>query len=186
MVRHGRTDWNRDGRFQGHADIPLNEEGRAQAAHLARALAQTRFDRCVSSDLSRALETARAICSATPPAIEIDPRWREYHFGDWEGLTWEQIVASTPALSGLTGTAVDVYAPPRGETYADVRARVADALDACSASDGHVLIVTHAGPLHAALDVLLGDGKMTTRLAPAGITRLARVGDAWSLLSLGQ
>lgn len=185
-MRHGRTDWNRDRRFQGHTDVPLNEEGRTQAADLARALAGTRFDRCVSSDLLRAMETARALCDGTSTAPEPDPRWREFDFGDWEGLTWEQIVARTPALRGLTGTDVHRYLPPRGETYAQVRARVADALDAIAHTAGHVLIVTHAGPLHAALEVLLGDGAMETRLAPAGVTRLARAGESWRLLALGQ
>lgn len=118
--------------------------------------------------------------------MELDPRWREFDFGDWEGLTWEQILKTAPELSGLPGIAVDRYAPPHGETYERVRERVASALGALEERDGHVLIVTHAGPLHAALDVLVGDGAMDTRLAPAGITRLQRAAGGWRLLALGQ
>lgn len=185
-MRHGRTSWNSERRFQGHTDVPLDEEGRAQALVLANTLREVRFERCVSSDLARARETARAICDATSTPLECDSRWREFDFGAWEGLTWEHIVERAPDLRDLPSTSVDRFMGAGGETYPQVRARVAEALAALKDTDGRILIVSHAGPLHAALDVLLGDGFMHVRLTPAGITRLEHVAGTWRLLALGQ
>ena len=105
-VRHGRTAWNADKRFQGHADIPLDDEGRAQATALAALLRDERIDAAVSSDLERAAETARIVLGSRDLPLRLDPDWREMRFGDWEGLTWEQIVAANPQLDPGNETAV--------------------------------------------------------------------------------
>ncbi len=97
-VRHGRTAWNADKRFQGHTDIPLDDEGRAQATALAALLRNERIDAAASSDLARAAETARIVLGPRDVALRLDPDWREMQFGDWEGLTWEQILAANPQL----------------------------------------------------------------------------------------
>jgi probable phosphoglycerate mutase len=188
FVRHGATDWNRDRRFQGQVDIPLNVEGRAQASALARTLADERFDRAISSDLSRAFETASAICG--DKAIERDPRWREFAFGEWEGLTWEQIVARHPDLAQAASTSVKGYTPPGGESFDEVLRRVSEALADCKAADGNVLIVTHAGPLHAMLHAFFGHRQaemaeaLRVRFSPASITRVKVTGDQAELLAL--
>lgn len=181
-MRHGATDWNRDGRFQGQSDIPLNAEGRAQAGALARALQSENFDYAVSSDLSRALDTARAICGIRP--VAHDARWREFAFGEWEGLTWEQIAARWPAVSTERRTSPSAYAPPGGETFAAVSKRVASALeDLRSAAYGRVLVVTHAGPLHAMLRCVFGESPQV-RFMPASITRIELDGPNAALLDL--
>lgn len=126
------------------------------------------------------------ICEATSTPLECDVRWREFDFGAWDGLTWEQIVERAPELRDLPSTAADRFRPPGGETYSHVRARVAQALADLETTAGHVLIVTHAGPLHAALDILVGDGFPEVRLTPAGITRLQCAAGAWRLLALGK
>jgi len=91
-----------------------------------RRLGGIHFDRVVSSDLSRAYETARIIAGETP--VERDARWSEFAFGEWEGLTWEEIVERWPAAGEHAHTAAKRYEPPGGETFDAVCDRVAAAL----------------------------------------------------------
>ncbi len=181
VVRHGRTAWNADGRFQGQTDVPLDDIGRAQARSLAAAMASDVFDLALSSDLVRASETARIVLGERSVPLDLDPRLREMRFGAWEGLTWTQIVANDPKLGEHDGKTPKFYTPDGGESFDDVCARVADALDTLDAragDDARVLIATHAGVLHAMLRVALGESEATAlgvRFAPATVTRL-RVG----------
>ncbi len=147
-MRHGRTAWNREGRFQGHAEVPLDATGLAQAAALAEHLRGERFDVVASSDLGRARATAEAIVAGRPgPSLETDPRWRELDFGAWEGRTAAEVGEQS------FGT------PPGGESFADLCARVEAALAGLRArlpAGGTVLVATHAGPLHALLHTVFG------------------------------
>jgi probable phosphoglycerate mutase len=95
LTRHGETDFNLERRYQGQLDIPLNTTGRRQAELLARRLSQIKIDIVVSSDLSRTLDTARAVQTMLPnsPKLVADRRWRELSFGDWEGKNHEEIKA---------------------------------------------------------------------------------------------
>lgn len=185
MVRHGQTEWNRQGRFQGQCEVPLNERGLEQAREIAAALAGEAFDRVVSSDLRRAMQTARIIA----PRLEIvsEPRWREFHFGQWEGLTWQEILERWPQASAAGVTDARNYAPEGGETFGQLRNRVGQALDDLrNAQVANALVVTHAGPLHAVLDTLFGQNSAIARgvrFSPAGITRI-RFDAAGPLLEL--
>lgn len=150
-----------------------------------------RFDRAVSSDLSRAFETARIIRGKAP--VERDPRWREFAFGEWEGLTWEEIAARSPELAGREITAATRYEPPGGESFAAVRERVAQALaDLERARYESVLIVTHAGPLHAMLHTFFGHREaemqevLGVRFVPACITQVEVIAGAADLLTLNE
>jgi broad specificity phosphatase PhoE len=89
LVRHGETDWNREGRWQGHSDTHLNEIGRAQAERVAGEL--DGVDVVYSSDLARARETAEIIARRLDLPVRLDPRLRERSFGAWEGLTAAEI-----------------------------------------------------------------------------------------------
>jgi len=89
LVRHGETDWNRDGRWQGHSDTRLNDAGREQARRVAGRL--DAVDVVYSSDLARAQETAEIIGGALGLPVEVDARLRERSFGSWEGLTAAEI-----------------------------------------------------------------------------------------------
>lgn len=136
-----------------------------------------RFDRIVSSDLSRAYETAITIRS--DGEVLRDPRWREFDFGEWEGLTWDEIVAGWPDLARSVATSAKDYNPPGGETFDSVRQRIGQALAEYAESDSeHVLVVTHAGPLHAMLHEYFGQREaemhaaLGVRFTPAGITRV--------------
>jgi broad specificity phosphatase PhoE len=179
VLRHGRTAWNENGRFQGHADIPLDETGRGQALALHAYLFQRAFTRAISSDLGRAHETARIVLGERGPLLETDARWREMRFGTWEGLTWPEIVARHPELAERNAKTPKFFTPDGGESFDDVRARVSDAVGAldAAASDGDlVLVATHAGPLHALLRVALGSTEaeaLGVRFEPATITRIS-------------
>jgi broad specificity phosphatase PhoE len=90
LARHGETDWNRDGRWQGHSDTSLNERGRAQAHQLADELAE-QVDAVYSSDLARARETAEIVARRLGIEVQFDARLRERGFGSWEGLTHPEV-----------------------------------------------------------------------------------------------
>jgi broad specificity phosphatase PhoE len=136
----------------------------------------------------RALETARIL--AEPHALEVAPdaRLREFSFGEWEGLTWPQIVARRPHLRAAGPTVAVDYAPEGGETFAQVAARLRSFFDDLQPQDNErILIVTHAGPLHAVLSVLdlVDDGATAgVSFSPAGLTRIAMEGGRARLISL--
>jgi broad specificity phosphatase PhoE len=187
-VRHGRTAWNADNRFQGHTDVPLDDEGRAQATALAALLRDQRIDAAVSSDLSRAAETARIVLGPREVPLRLDPNWREMRFGDWEGLTWAQIVAANPHLDATGATTVKRYTPGGGESFGELTERVGRAVERISAEvpeDGVALVATHAGPLHALLGVLLGD-EIKVRFVTASVTRFRRTNGVWTLTRLNE
>lgn len=179
-MRHGATQWNASRRFQGHTDIELSDEGRAQARALAQRLATDRFDRVYASDLRRARETAQIIAEPHGLPVTEDRRLREFAFGDWEGLTWAEIVADRPHLRDVGVGAAKLYEPEGGETFAAVCQRMQAFLDEVQARpEAHVLVVTHAGPLHAAMAVLdpvdpnAVQRESHVTFAPASFSRLA-------------
>ena len=145
LARHGETDWNRDRRIQGHSDVPLNDDGRGQARALARRLESESLDAVYASDLARARETAEIAAAAQGlPVTEIGDL-RERHFGTWEGLTDDDVRLRFPeARTGPWGD---------GETPEEMSARVLGAVLAIAAAHagGRVLVVTHGGPIRAAL-----------------------------------
>jgi broad specificity phosphatase PhoE len=159
--------------------VPLSEEGRSQARRLAGRLRGERFDVIYASDLSRAVETASIVAEPHGLPVRTDPRLREFDFGQWEGLTWDEIVATRPHLRDHALTAASLYAPDGGETFAMVCERLRPFFDELRAAPvGHAAIVMHAGPLHAVLDVLglasaaVDITKTGARFAPASLTRI--------------
>jgi len=155
VVRHGRTAWNAQRRFQGHSDVPLDEEGRAQARALASLLRDERFDYAVCSDLARARETAEIILAGRDPSPVGDAGWREMRFGAWEGLTWEEITAGYPEPDPEKKMPFRI--PVGGESFDELCVRVEAAVDRLKAAlppRGRAFAATHAGPMHALLRVL--------------------------------
>lgn len=131
LVRHGETDWNRQGLYQGQSDIPLNETGLAQAREAAQRLAVARreFTALYSSPLSRAYQTAQETAALLGLPVRIDPRLREINQGTWQGLNYIQVVEQ---FSDLLQAAEDDplhRRAPGGETVLEVAERLADAAD---------------------------------------------------------
>lgn len=123
LVRHGETDWNREGRIQGHTDRPLNETGRRQAERLARRLAGWPIAGLYSSDLARAAESARIVGRAIGREPVLDPDWRERSGGEVEGLVEADIRARYPEVWSEM-RARRFWTAPRAETVEAVRERI--------------------------------------------------------------
>jgi probable phosphoglycerate mutase len=134
-VRHGLTDWNIAGRLQGNRDTPLNQAGRAQAARCGRILGDlfARDGRAaqdleyVSSPLVRARETTeimRATLGLAPTRYCIEPRLTEISFGEWEGLTYTEIIMGVPDIVATREADKWEFRPPGGENYRQVALRV--------------------------------------------------------------
>jgi 2,3-bisphosphoglycerate-dependent phosphoglycerate mutase len=140
LARHGETDWNREGRFQGWADPPLNDAGRAQARELAGRLHDTPFDAVYSSDLRRAHETADIVAAPHDVPVVTDPGLREIDVGSWSGLTRAEIEERFPGAQHHDG-----------ESREDHLARVLAAVERIARAHvgERILIVSHGGSLRA-------------------------------------
>lgn len=157
LARHGETAWNALGRLQGHTDIPLNDNGRAQARALAAGVASTGIAAIVTSDLARARETGEIVATALGLAAPvIEPGLRERRFGVFEGLTRDECATHHPeawrAWEERTG------GPADSEPRAAAIARMAEALARIAASDGGpALVVSHGGVMRLWLMEILGE-----------------------------
>jgi broad specificity phosphatase PhoE len=129
LCRHGETDWNREGRWQGRTDIPLNERGRRQARELADTLRDQPVGAVYSSTLARAYDTALEIARVHDLRVHRDARLDEIDQGAWEGRRRDEIVVSHPdELERWKSYPIDLRLPG-GETLVEVRQRVRAALD---------------------------------------------------------
>ena len=129
LIRHGETDWNIEGRWQGQADVPLNERGREQAIQTADALAGIKFAAIYSSDLSRARDTAEVLASVAKLKVQFDVRLREIHQGEWQGLLISEIRAKYADAIRLRMIDPISVVPPGGETTLQVMERVVAAIE---------------------------------------------------------
>lgn len=158
FVRHGETEWNEGERIQGQQDVPLNEHGRKQAVALGERLRGTRIDACFASPLKRAKETAQLILQAAGVSLPITPlpELTERGFGAWEKMWVNELKAIDEFKRWLAE--LSLPAPPDGESVAELCERVRKGLNAIikAVGDGTALVVSHAGPIKAAMCVLLG------------------------------
>jgi glucosyl-3-phosphoglycerate phosphatase len=150
LVRHGVTDWNREGRWQGRLDPPLSEGGRHEAELVAGRIASNADltpARIVASTLARATETAEVIGRALGVAVDLEPRLMEIGAGEWEGRTHEELEASDGERY-LAWRTTPGYGPPGGEPLADAARRVRSLLAEVEASLAWpLLLVSHGGIL---------------------------------------
>jgi len=149
LARHGQTDWNRDGIWQGHGDPPLNDLGREQAAALAARLAAEPVEALYSSDLRRASETAAFIATAAGVPVLLDSGLREMDVGSWTGITVEE-----------ARRRFERSEQPDGETRDEFDARVVAALHRVASGhrNGRIVVVTHGGVARALQRHVLGEG----------------------------
>jgi broad specificity phosphatase PhoE len=124
LIRHGETDWNVQGRWQGQADVPLNVHGRQQAMQIAKTLVSENISAIYSSDLGRAIETAEALARLKGLSVHIDRRLREIHQGDWQGLLITEIKARYARLFDERMKNPFEIAPPGGETVSQLKERI--------------------------------------------------------------
>ena len=178
LARHGQSDWNAAGRWQGHADRPLTALGLRQAADLAEALAAVTLDAVYSSDLRRARETAEAVAEPRGLAVVVFPELREVDVGSWSGLTRAEAKERFPRE--FRRWADGGHGWVDGETYERMAERVVEAVLRIAAGHdgGTLLVVAHGGPIRALHAVALGvDVSEHRRLAPvepnARLTRVA-------------
>lgn len=145
LVRHGQTDWNLEGRYQGQSDVPLNAAGRVQAQLAADRLEGTHLDAIYASDLRRASETAEIIAARLGLPVKFDPRLREINQGEWEGQLVAEIQQKYTDLWHQRGEDALALRPPGGETVGEVAGRVTTALTEIAAQNprGTLLIVSH-------------------------------------------
>ncbi len=183
LWRHGRTEYNAVGRLQGQVDIPLDEVGKWQAKEGAQALAaRIKPTRIISSDLSRAADTAAELVALTGVAVVLDERVRERHFGDWEGMSGEEVEARWPEEYKVWRSGQE---PVRegGETRGEVGERMALAIQEHAAEltkDDTLVIVTHGAAISLGVTALLG-------LDPEGWKGIKGVDNAhWSVLEPSQ
>jgi broad specificity phosphatase PhoE len=187
LLRHGRTEWNATGRFQGQLDSPLDVIGRAQAKAAAVAVAPMQPDAIVTSDLMRAADTAAEVAAEASVSPVTDERLREIFLGTWQGLTRAEAREQFADEYARWQTGEDARRGG-GETYAEVGSRsagcVVDWLDRLG--PGSLLVaVTHGGTARATIGTLLGmDPDSWWRLAPLSNCRwalLSDIGRGWRL-----
>jgi alpha-ribazole phosphatase len=155
FIRHAETEMA--GRFCGHSDPELNAQGRTQLTSLAQKLSAEPIDTVYSSDLRRASATAQAIASVREIPQVIRPALREIDFGQWEGLSWEQIEQMDPEYARTWVARYPHLPAPSGETFHAFETRVLREVNhLLDANRGPIAVVTHGGVLRAVLRHLCG------------------------------
>ncbi len=164
FVRHGETDWNAEGRYQGSRDIPLNDRGRGQASlngKLLRNLIE-RSQRSAAdfawyvSPLGRTRETMeliRAGVGSPIPDVAIDPRLIEISFGIYEGHLHSELASTGMAIAGERDAGFWTFRPPEGESYEDVARRISDF---GASLTGPTVVVSHGGILRVLRHLIEG------------------------------
>ncbi len=190
LVRHGETEWNAAGRIQGHLDIPLSDTGLAQAAAIGRRLGGQAFDAILSSDLGRALQTARSIVRHSEQTLVRDARLRERHLGVLQGLTGEEAVIGQPRAWGAFKARNPEAALEGGETLVEFSRRVVGLIEELLGVHAgcRLLLVTHGGVLDAAYRHATRMRLNAPRNFPifnASVNVLRHRGGAWTVESWG-
>lgn len=191
VFRHGETDWNAEGRFQGHIDIPLNDRGREQARGLIPKLAPFGVQVILSSDLSRAHETARIVAEGLGISVFTDEGLREAYLGQAQGMTYEEIL--TQFGEDVTGqwrsdhpTDADV-SYPGGETGNEVMNRVFAAIESFAQREpafDHIGISCHGGVIRRIMQRIRPPGGEPIKIPNAVLYRIGFDPQvrAWSVL----
>jgi probable phosphoglycerate mutase len=178
VVRHGETLWNIAGRIQGQLDSALTPAGRAQALALAARLEREPLDAIVSSDLSRARETAAPVAASTGLSTTFDARLRERSYGLFEALTWSEIEVRHPAEFARLATRDPTYAVPGGESAIAFRERLLATLAELAGRHAgrRLVVITHGGAVGMLYRVATGmalDAPRDYALPNAAINRFS-------------
>jgi probable phosphoglycerate mutase len=192
IVRHGETDWNAGKRIQGHIDIPLSAVGHAQARATGNALKDEGFAAIYSSDLARARQTAEATAQLAPHFAKVPlhvlSELRERHYGIFEGLTYTEIEARYPEAYTRHKSREPQFAPPGGESLAELAVRLGKTFDAIAQrhAGAAVAIFTHGGVLDILYRRATGQPLHTPRdftIPNTGINWIEVADGRWTVLS---
>ena len=191
LIRHGETEWNRTGRYQGHADSPLTTRGLAQARAVAQALDGQEFDAFYSSDLGRARRTATIIADKVGRRFLVDSRLREQHYGLMQGHDGKAARELDPGFFESLASGDAEYAPKGGESRIQRHSRAVTALKEIAEKHpgSTVLVVTHGGVVDSLFRETLGIPHESPRhysLYNAAINRFAYNEGAWTLRLWGE
>jgi len=159
LWRHGRTEWNAAGRFQGQTDVALDAAGRQQASEAARRLAALNPDLLVSSDLQRTRDTVAELAALTGLDVMLDPRLRETYAGEWQGCTGAEIAARWPEDYVAWRSGDPLLRVGGGETRQEVGVRMAEAIRDIAdklPDDGLAVLTTHGGAARLGIATLIG------------------------------
>lgn len=158
LVRHGQTQWNNELKYQGHSDIDLSETGIRQAELVGKRLADEPIQAVYASDLGRALQTAHRIASLHGLTVNPLTALREFHFGEWEGLTHVQISQRWPEACAEFFRNPDEIRVPGGETFGELKLRAQQAVESIVARhpDQTVAVVSHGGTIRTIICAALG------------------------------
>lgn len=173
FVRHAQTQWNAEGRAQGHSDTPLSQHGLCQARQLCERILGWQPVSILSSDLTRARETVAGLVSAGWP-IETDPRLRERNLGEWEGRSFAWIREETATRAAEWGASFETVRPEGGESLADFAARAEGVAQWIASLPSPTLIVSHRLLMSQVIGALLGGGAPRSfHFENTGVTELA-------------
>lgn len=158
LVRHGETEWNSGGKFQGHTDITLSVKGREQAVNLAERLKDIKIQAVYSSDLGRARETAEILAKPHQLDVHALSDFREINFGQWEGLTYQEISEKYGEVCSQWFANPLITQIPDGESLQDLVTRCSKALHTIIREHPGetVVIVAHGGVIRTIVGTSLG------------------------------
>lgn len=175
LIRHAQTSWNREGRAQGHSDIPLDEEGLQQSYLLGARFRGETIDAVLSSDLLRCRQTAQCVADSTGAPIEHLTELRERSFGEWEGMKFDEIQQKLWGDDSVRDPFGQV--PPGGESFRMVWGRLEPVASRLARMRGSVVVVTHGGSCALLLARLMRGTIETSRsfrFANTAVTTLVR------------
>lgn len=189
LIRHGETLWNTEGRWQGHEMVSLNEKGREQARKLALHLSSHPIGSIYTSDLPRARETAEIIAEELGVEPILEPRFREWHLGIFQGLTRDEVLVKYPTeYEGNRNDYLD-YVIPQGESRRQMQQRAYEAWQEIvkEAVGPEIAIVSHGGTLKMLLIKLFESDAPALRdlhIDNTSVTTIERHGDYWRIIGL--
>lgn len=180
LWRHGNTDYNAEGRFQGQRDIPLNRRGIAQADHVAQLLAQMKPDAVYSSPLKRAMATAQSLCQLIGIEPATDRRLEEINVGTWAGFTLAEIMQAHPDFAQALAEHRDARRSSTGETATETGVRMGEVIrEIAAAHQGKIVVVASHG-----LAIRMGTANVLGWGYPTAIALSTMQNCAWSQLDL--
>lgn len=189
LVRHGETEWNKLGKFQGQADIPLNERGLSQAKDTAKAAICWRPTALYSSPLDRTMQVAEEIAKVTGLSVATDPRLKELDLGEMEGVSGEQMRTQWPQVHETWRRHPELVTMPGGESLVQLHERTWQAFESVEKAHGQedtIVVISHNFAIRAICGTLLGMPLSNFHrmfLNLSSVTRMDRGQMGWRLLS---